>query len=116
MKTEKRLNREKETVQKMIALYCYKNNHAAKDALCDDCQELLDYAIHRIDHCPYGVEKPTYAKCPIHCYRPEMRDRIRQVMRFSGPRMLIYHPRLAMYHLVDELFSKLSQLPNKKNL
>jgi hypothetical protein len=32
-----------------------------------------------------------------------MRDRIRKVMRFSGPRMLFLHPTLALLHLLDGL-------------
>ena len=36
----------------------------------------------------------------VHCYQPQMREQIRQVMRYSGPRMLLYHPVLAIWHLV----------------
>ncbi len=105
MKTNRRLNREKLTVHKMIRLYCRKNDHSDDGLLCQDCQRLLDYAILRIDNCPFGLEKPTCANCSIHCYQSEMRERIRQVMRFSGPRMLLYHPYLAIMHLKDKLFS-----------
>jgi hypothetical protein len=37
-----------------------------------------------------------------HCYRPEMRQRVREVMRFAGPKMLLRHPLLAVRHLLDE--------------
>ena len=30
-----------------------------------------------------------------------MRDRIREVMRFAGPRMLLYHPILGILHMLD---------------
>ncbi len=36
----------------------------------------------------------------MHCYRPEMRQRVRDVMIFAGPRMLLRHPVLALLHLV----------------
>lgn len=89
----------------MIRLYCRKNGHTENGVLCQDCLGLLDYAILRIDNCPFSLEKPTCANCSIHCYQSEMRERIRQVMRFSGPRMLLHHPYLAIMHLKDKLFS-----------
>jgi hypothetical protein len=30
-----------------------------------------------------------------------MRERIRNVMRYSGPRMVYRHPVLALFHMVD---------------
>ena len=62
---------------------------------------LLAYARVRLDKCRYGTEKPTCANCPTHCYKPAMRERVREVMRYSGPRMLRKHPVLAVAHLVD---------------
>jgi hypothetical protein len=32
---------------------------------------------------------------------PLMRDDIRAVMRYAGPRMLLHHPILAVQHLID---------------
>jgi hypothetical protein len=32
-----------------------------------------------------------------------MRERIREVMRYSGPRMLLSHPLMAIRHLIDGL-------------
>ncbi|MFR0987431.1 MAG: nitrous oxide-stimulated promoter family protein [Frisingicoccus sp.] len=48
------------------------------------------------------MEKKTFCvNCRVHCYKPDMRERIRVVMRFSGPRMIFYHPGLAVWHLVS---------------
>ena len=96
---EKRLPRERQTMRVMIEMYCKQNHHS--DILCDDCQGLLDYAMGRIDKCPFKTAKPTCARCPVHCYKPEMRENIRQVMRFSGPKMIFTHPGLAVMHIVD---------------
>jgi hypothetical protein len=63
--------------------------------------ELSDYADARLARCPFGAEKPTCATCPIHCYRPTMRERMREVMRVSGPRMPVRHPILAIRHVLD---------------
>lgn len=83
----------------MIILYC-RNNHK-KDQLCIECRELRDYALNRLDRCPFQEGKTTCAKCPVHCYKPDMRERVRAVMRYSGPRMLWRHPVLAVFHLID---------------
>jgi len=99
-KTTPRTIREERTIQVMIGLYC-RDHHQKKDDLCDDCRELMVYAHSRLQHCPFAPKKPTCAKCPVHCYKPEMRERIRQVMRYSGPRMLLHHPFLAIRHLLD---------------
>jgi hypothetical protein len=97
----KRLKRECKTIEKMIGLYCCKKHKTSAGQLCDDCFELARYAAQRTENCPFGPAKPTCAKCPIHCYKPIMRHRIRQVMRYAGPRMLIRYPHLAILHLLD---------------
>jgi hypothetical protein len=97
-----RLGREKGTIGAMIRLYC-RGHHEAAEALCEECQRLEDYALGRLDRCPFGAAKPTCARCTIHCYKPAMRARIREVMRYAGPRMLLRHPVLALRHQVDGL-------------
>lgn len=100
-----RLVREQKTMAAMLKLYC-QNLHGSSSGLCPDCQEMLDYAQGRLDHCPFQEGKTTCVKCPVHCYKPAMRSRIRQVMRYSGPRMLLKHPALAVLHLIDGLRKK----------
>ena len=109
----RRLEREERTIAAMIAMYCRDHHGEARagagdgrdedagEGLCHDCAELLAYARVRLDKCRYGVDKPTCAKCPTHCYKPVMRERVREVMRYSGPRMIKHHPVLAVAHLVD---------------
>lgn len=65
------------------------------------CKELLEYSRERLDKCPFGEGKTICTKCPVHCYRQEMRQKIRTVMRYSGPRMLYKHPVIAIQHLID---------------
>ena len=95
-----RIEEEKAVVEQMIRLYCRKCE--GHDELCPSCKELLDYAHSRLSRCRYGEHKPTCKECPVHCYRPEMKERIRMVMRWSGPRMIIYHPIAAIRHLMRE--------------
>lgn len=98
--TRGRLGRERRTIEAMIAIYCREAHGAAPGSLCGDCEALRAYAEQRLAACPFGPEKPTCVKCPIHCYRPEPRERVREVMRRAGPRMLLRHPLLTAVHLL----------------
>ncbi len=93
---------EKKTVGKMIYLYCHAK-HGTRYTLCSSCAELNEYAQKRLSKCFYGSKKPTCKKCPVHCYAPPMKARIKEVMRYAGPRMLFRSPLLAMIHVFSEL-------------
>lgn len=97
-----RISRERKTIRHMIRIHCG-GRHGTGGHLCAECRQLLEYAMSRIDRCPYGNDKPTCARCPVHCYKPAMREKIRQVMRYAGPRMLVFHPLLTLLHFSDEL-------------
>ena len=88
-------------MEAMLALYC-RRHHAPTGALCAECDELRDYARARLEKCPFADEKPTCQKCPVHCYKPECREKVREVMRYAGPRLLWRRPILAVRHLLDE--------------
>ncbi len=96
-----RIKEEQQVVEQMIRLYCRKKE--GNSQLCPSCMELLQYAKARLEHCKFGENKSTCRKCPVHCYRPEMKEQIRKVMRWSGPRMIWYHPVAAIRHLIREL-------------
>jgi hypothetical protein len=91
---------EKKTIIAMISIYC-ESVHGGRE-LCDECRQLQEYALQRIDRCIFGRGKPACKKCPVHCYSPKRREEIKKVMRFSGPAMLVKHPVLAILHLVKE--------------
>jgi predicted amidophosphoribosyltransferase len=111
MKT--RIEREKVTIRHMIRLYC-RHHHSQKGKLCSDCNELLEYALARVEHCVFGINKPVCSECKVHCYKNDMREKVRQVMRYTGPRMLFRHPVLAIMHLVDK--RKLPGTPSQMNI
>jgi hypothetical protein len=102
LKRSGRMGREARTVEAMIRLYC-REVHGSTAELCAACAELRTYARQRLQKCPFQEGKTTCARCPVHCYKPQMRERIRTVMRYAGPRMLLRHPILAMLHLADGL-------------
>jgi hypothetical protein len=104
-KEHRRMTRERRTVEAMIDLYCH-GLHGSTNGRCVNCEALYSYARQRLQKCPFQEGKTTCAKCPLHCYRPEMRQQIRTVMRYAGPRMLYRHPVLALQHLVDGLRAK----------
>ena len=94
----KPIDQEIKTVGIMIEIYC--RHHHGSDKLCKRCEELYSYARQRTLKCKFGEEKPACGKCQIHCYKPDMKSKIRDVMKFSGPKMIYSHPILAIRHLM----------------
>ncbi len=97
-----RISREAATIAAMIAIYC-RDHHQTDKQLCPECRALLEYAKKRLRHCPFQEKKTTCGKCPVHCYQPAMREKIRRVMRYVGPRMVLRHPLMALRHSMDGL-------------
>lgn len=98
--------KEKKTVRQMITLYCNGNHRTEKGALCPECAALAAYADARIEHCPHMETKTFCSACRTHCYKPDMRSRIRTVMKWSGPRMLFHDPVMAVRHLAETIKCK----------
>jgi hypothetical protein len=96
-----RLLRELRTIEAMTAIYC-RRHHDTATVPCAECQSLIDYAAKRLAVCPFGEEKPVCAKCQVHCYGPAMRERVRDVMRYAGPKMMLTHPWMALVHVLDK--------------
>ncbi len=96
----------------MAHLYC-RAQHGSKNDLCPACQKLVIYAEHRLIHCPFQNKKPTCGNCTVHCYKKDMRHHAREVMRYSGPRMIWHHPIMALAHIGDS-FRKVPKIPKKK--
>jgi hypothetical protein len=108
-----RIKREKKTIEAMVNIYC-KAKHESHRELCSECTEFLAYAKMRLDKCPFQEKKSTCGKCLVHCYKPDMREKVKRIMRYSGPRMLLHHPVLALHHAWDG--RKKPQKLTKKNL
>jgi hypothetical protein len=100
----RRVAREERTLAVMIAMYC-RDHHTdgrpgAAGGLCPGCEALASYARRRLAACRYAADKPACADCSTHCYAPAMREQVRAVMRYAGPRMIREHPVLAVAHLL----------------
>lgn len=106
MDTEKKRQLEMEVMETIIGIYCRGKHHAnrcataeSEPSLCPDCRRLLTYARSRIAACPRMDVKSFCSACPVHCYSHEMRENVREVMRWSGPRMLLHHPLMTLHHM-----------------
>ena len=96
-----RIRQEQRTIAAMVDIWC-RDRHGSRGTLCADCTRLLEYARRRLDQCPYQEDKPVCNHCQVHCYSQSMRERVREVMRYAGPRMPLRHPWLALLHLLDK--------------
>ena len=94
------IQKEKEMVTKMIGLYCRRKHHQLE--LCDECKDLKNYAIKRLSFCRFGEEKTACSNCSVHCYKPDYRKKMKSVMRYSGPWMVLYHPVYSVKHLLNK--------------
>jgi len=108
----KRIEREKITIGKMVELYCIKNHDSGND-ICEKCYELKEYAFRRLLNCPFKEDKPICSDCTVHCYKKDMQCRMKEVMRFAGPRMVYKHPYLAIMHFIDGKINRSGTLHNK---
>ena len=102
---ERKREKEKRIVTDMIRIYC-RGRHQKKDGLCPECRELDTYVRLRTDKCLRMETKTFCSLCETHCYRPDMRERITGVMRYSGPRMLLRHPVGAFSHFCRTMAEK----------
>lgn len=99
MNTKRRIEKEKEIIEVMIRLYCRRKLHV--EELPQQYAELLAYARRRLDSCRFGDDKTACRRCPVHCYVKEKREMMRQIMRWCGPRMILYHPIITLKHYLQ---------------
>ena len=111
-----KITQEKATVRVMIALYCRQKHHTPKNQLCDECNDLLQYAMQRLTMCRFGEQKTTCELCPKHCYRKDYKLKIKEVMRYAGPRMMLHHPIMAVKHLYKNLKTILKRFREKHSI
>lgn len=57
-------------------------------SICEECVALLRHGVQKRIKCPLEP-KPTCRKCHVHCYGGEYRAKIREIMGFSGRRMIM---------------------------
>ena len=99
MEVEKKRQEEEFMITEMMHIFC-KKKHKHKDGLCSECEDLLNYAIGKTRKCPFMETKTFCSACKVHCYEAKRRMEIKEVMKFSGPRILLVHPIIAIKHMM----------------
>jgi len=115
--TDLKLEKDLRVLVRFISLYCdHRHDAAAKEAfalpgfdgqalgkrpvvLCHPCRKLLAHALVKRSRCPLDP-KPACKHCPVHCYHPTYRQNIREVMRYSGRRLVLSGRLDLLYHLL----------------
>jgi hypothetical protein len=73
--------------------------------LCEECGSLLVYAEKRRAYCPQDkpdAPKPFCSHCETHCYKSDMRELMRDVMRYAGPRAMFHgHAMDSVRHMIE---------------
>jgi hypothetical protein len=110
----KKWKKERRLIPVMIKKYCKGVHKSKRGELCDGCKALTEYALFRLEKCPFKVNKQFCSFCKIHCYKPEYREEIKKVMKYSGPRMLFTHPIFAISHVVQMIKFKRKQRKEEK--
>jgi len=111
------LRRDLKTLAMFIRVYCKHRHPDAPKALlelrthdvaaltgrptplCEECRKLLAHAFVKRTTCPMSP-KPSCKHCPSHCYHPTYRARIREVMKFSGRRLVLTGRLDLLFHLL----------------
>ncbi len=57
--------------------------------LCPECSAFMEYAVARRMKCPLEAEKPSCKHCRIHCYAKAQREKVREIMAYSGKRLML---------------------------
>lgn len=98
---DKALQRDLRLLADFINIYCkhrhidapkapvdLKNFDVNMPSLCPTCTKLLAHALVKRSTCPLDP-KPACKHCPQHCYHPTYREQIREVMKYSGSRLVL---------------------------
>ena len=81
MTVDEKRKLELKTMYQIIGIYCHNKHHTPKGQLCKECEQVWEYAEHRIDTCPHMETKTFCSVCKTHCYAPTYREKIREIMR-----------------------------------
>ena len=88
-----------ETIRIMTEIFCHAH-HDTKEGMCPECEDFYLYAVKRLACCPFGEKKPVCGSCKIHCFGNVYKEKAKEIMAFSGPRLILKHPYLSFRHLV----------------
>lgn len=120
LKISRKIDYEKSMLLYMIKLYCkynhkeyhknYNKTFGSKN-ICKECEEVYNYACERTSKCRFISTKTFCSACSSHCYKKDMREKIKKIMIFSGQRMIIFSPIVTLKHVFVMLLCNM-----KKNI
>jgi len=64
------------------------NGKRSPKTVCVECAGLLEHGMKKRLACPLAP-KPTCKSCHVHCYTAGQRQKIREIMAYSGRRMIM---------------------------
>lgn len=88
-------------IGKFVEVYCAGKHRDAEQTpialpaglggrtLCPECASFLEYAITKRLRCPLEAEKPTCKHCRIHCYDKPHLEKVREIMSYSGRKLMM---------------------------
>lgn len=107
-KVANKTDKEKKIVKLMISIYCKGHKHLClQGEFCQSCNDLIEYVDKRIERCPFIETKSYCSNCTVHCYKKDMRIKIKEVMKYSGPRMIFIHPLMVVDHAYQGILHRL---------
>lgn len=107
---EIRRQKKHDIVVQMVDIYCSGNKHKLdENGKCADCDLLLRYSKSRTDRCPYINETLFCSNCPTPCYRPDMKERMRDLMKYAGPRLFFKRPFTVIWHMIYDYFTRIKK-------
>ncbi|MHC4472071.1 MAG: nitrous oxide-stimulated promoter family protein [Planctomycetota bacterium] len=68
--------------------------------VCEDCRRLLAHAVVKRARCPLDP-KPACRLCTVHCYSPDYRQQVREVMKFSGRHLILRGHLHLLFHFLE---------------
>ncbi|MHC4445781.1 MAG: nitrous oxide-stimulated promoter family protein [Planctomycetota bacterium] len=114
---DKKLRSDLKTLARFIEVYC-RHQHTDKSKtpakikgydlraiagkvphLCPTCLKLITHAYVKRSLCPLEP-KPACKRCPDHCYHPQYRRQIREVMKYSGRKLVLSGRLDYLFHLL----------------
>ncbi len=57
--------------------------------VCSECAAFMEYAVTKRIKCPLEAEKPSCKHCRIHCYGRVQREKVREIMSYSGRKLMM---------------------------
>ncbi len=107
-KIKRKIDYEKKMVFYMIKLYCMHNHKEyhkiynktfGSKSICKECEDVYNYACERTSKCRFISTKTFCSACTSHCYKKDMKEKIKKIMFFSGKRMIFHNPAVALKHI-----------------